>query len=489
MDKLCAHEFWGYTPALDLLSHAPASTSGRSVLVESGSAPEVSLLQYCCGDARHLLRTLLSHLDGGPKVAYRVHEKDIELLARHFLLLRILLDASRDCKERCETFVEIYGNVCLTEKGEDELCAYAAELEDWITSLNPSRFDSILAALDVSSLKYQEKDELLRVFRSWRKANKVNSIKLWEYRSRKLYGDRYDFRKNLIDWDYHMTLRTEEDAGATVEEGTSIIHFYHFRTWRLSGMAYAFRDRRYNVPNRTLLSTISSRLEQFKDRNLNAKGTGVTAYGYWGDAQNAPYLGMGTRCFDPAESARLFKKTNKQHEHTAVTVAMANLELLVRRFDARVAALAGGRPTCGVSFDVRREEGEGDGEEGWEYVAVTMDVSEPHRAALRALEGFSMHFTTGDPFRKVKRGPGIGACDVVCLGCKHAGDMPGWLGAVDAKAVVLVEDVANLVELTKEHKEAFSTKLKEMAAAQAWHPIESVEGRKQHCLHFEKLDE
>ena len=36
------------------------------------------------------------------------------------------------------------------------------------------------------------------------------------------YKTRYDFRLNLVDWDYQMNLK----------EYAPIIHFYHYREWR-----------------------------------------------------------------------------------------------------------------------------------------------------------------------------------------------------------------------------------------------------------------
>ena len=109
----------------------------------------------------------------------------------------------------------------------------------------------------------------------------MDLLKLWEYRCRKLYGDRYDFRRNLIDWDYHMNLKRMDEKqiqkklcdegkgnGSSGGEGgtPSIIHSQHFRTWRLSGIAYAFGDRNYIMPNRSILSSVKSHLEQYKDR-------------------------------------------------------------------------------------------------------------------------------------------------------------------------------------------------------------------------------
>ena len=151
-------------------------------------------------------------------VGIKIYEKDVELLARQLLLLLIALDAQVDLKERVELFLEVHGNLELTERGEKAVDSYARQLEDWITSLKPHTSSSLLRFFDVSELKYQEKDELLRVFKSWRATKAVNAQALWDYRARKFYGDRYDFRKNLMDWDYHMRL-----SGKGAKEDPNVI--------------------------------------------------------------------------------------------------------------------------------------------------------------------------------------------------------------------------------------------------------------------------
>ena len=40
---------------------------------------------------------------------------------------------------------------------------------------------------------------------------------------------------------------------------SSLIHFIHFRYWRLHGVAFEFRDSVYNFPNKTLLVAVNCR--------------------------------------------------------------------------------------------------------------------------------------------------------------------------------------------------------------------------------------
>ena len=68
-----------------------------------------------------------------------------------------------------------------------------------------------------------------------------------------------------IDWDYHMRLTPQSKAGLDPVTG-SIIHFYHFRRWRESGVAYELRDCKYCQPNRSLLTTAYGKRKEYKDR-------------------------------------------------------------------------------------------------------------------------------------------------------------------------------------------------------------------------------
>ena len=62
-----------------------------------------------------------------------------------------------------------------------------------------------------------------------------------EERLRGLYKERYDMRRNVLDWDYQMHLMPL----------ASIVHKLHFREWRQTGLAFELRDSAYAfAPNR-----------------------------------------------------------------------------------------------------------------------------------------------------------------------------------------------------------------------------------------------
>jgi dynein assembly factor 3 len=131
-------------------------------------------------------------------------------------------------------------------------------------------------------------------------------------RSRKYYDDRFDFRKNVVDWDYHMRV---EAAGA------GVIHFKHFLQWRLAGVGYPVREATYPAPNRTLVGYAAGRTKEFKDRNGEDNGRSVASRGFWGDILNSPYHAYGTMAEEPS----LFKVANRQHVKNAVEVSDFNV--------------------------------------------------------------------------------------------------------------------------------------------------------------------
>jgi dynein assembly factor 3 len=59
----------------------------------------------------------------------------------------------------------------------------------------------------LSLIKFKERDEMVEVLGSWRSKVEFNMEKNRDQRLRYHYKERYDFRKNLIDWDYQMGLR------------------------------------------------------------------------------------------------------------------------------------------------------------------------------------------------------------------------------------------------------------------------------------------
>lgn len=273
-----------------------------------------------------------------------VHEEEPEGLARHLLLLSILLDSSIPAKDRIQTLLEVHGNALVRQRTaeyvEERGRAIEALLVDLGSGTSPQEAAAnrsktgdeagacLASILDISMLKFQDRDRIVESLQKYRRQVDYDMVKAWDTRSRKFYGDRYDFRRNMIDWDYHMRLMACGTPSPGLDPSLgSIIHFHHFRHWRLHGVAYELRDSNYSHANRSMLSTAYGRTKEFKDgRSLKDVGRSVTAFGFWGDIQNPPYLSFGIFC---PEEPSMYSAANKQFTRTAVDVAEHNLESLL----------------------------------------------------------------------------------------------------------------------------------------------------------------
>eukprot|EP00983_Pelagomonas_calceolata_P083955 1156265-Pelagomonas_calceolata.AAC.2 len=117
MDALNAQQLHGFSPALDLIAIVESSLELKE---DTNRDAPLCLLQLAPYDPRHTVYTLsrcerhsISH--PGPIHMY-VYEEEPENLARHFLLLSVLLDSSLLPKERMEIFLELHSNAMLRER-------------------------------------------------------------------------------------------------------------------------------------------------------------------------------------------------------------------------------------------------------------------------------------------------------------------------------------------------------------------------------------
>jgi len=56
-------------------------------------------------------------------------------------------------------------------------------------------------------LKYKERDEIEDIFSSFLQAHQFDIEKLRDQRLRGLFKERYDHRRNLVDWDYNFYIK------------------------------------------------------------------------------------------------------------------------------------------------------------------------------------------------------------------------------------------------------------------------------------------
>lgn len=97
-----------------------------------------------------------------------------------------------------------------------------------------------------------------------------------------------------------------------------VVHYYHYKEWRLTGLAYEQRFSSYCEPNRTLAS--------YAEGKKKAERTSCLVRGYWGDIVISPYIALGIAC-DYPQADLLFKKANYKFIGHSVEIAEYNLNM------------------------------------------------------------------------------------------------------------------------------------------------------------------
>lgn len=336
-------QFWGNSPALDLLGEdpqasafgpaaAPTQLGGYSskqkdeeaneangFYQDAGSAegedepqprplPEgsdtINVLITAGADLRHVVKTLARRRrQDHRKVRFFLHESKHEVLARHLLFLQIINNQALPIRERMEVFLSLYGNTLVRERD----CAYVSDIApEFVEIVTDNSSHPLAAVVDLSQLKFKDRDVLQDVFKGWFRDVPFDVEALREQRCRGYYRARYDHRKNLMDYDYQTFIK--EVAG--------IIHWFHYKQFGHTGVAFETRLASYATPNRTLAS--------YNEAMDRTKGTTVMVRGFWGDIINSPYHAFCTRT-DAEVRHRLFKINSQQYRHTETDIAEYNL--------------------------------------------------------------------------------------------------------------------------------------------------------------------
>jgi len=84
------------------------------------------------------------------------------------------------------------------------------------------------------------------VFSSYMKEHQFDVEKLRDHRLRGHFKERYEHRRNLVDWDYNFG----------VKDFSKTVHLQEYRTWRMNGIGFMTRLANGTIPNRTLGSYI-----------------------------------------------------------------------------------------------------------------------------------------------------------------------------------------------------------------------------------------
>ena len=325
--------FWGYSASFDVLealvrrANVAGAGGGQDLSsVGSDDGEPIRVLLVHPGDIRHILTTVSrrqrhhgakSRLTPFRPIYFYLLENPLEVLSRSILLLEALNDYEVPIRQRAAIFLEIFGNCRVQDRTSRYIEQLGHELRAFIAACtgrgSSGRLDGIL---DLSLLKYREKDELEASFRNYSRSTAFDMDTLRDHRMRGLYEERYDSRKNLADWDYHQHFKSR----------ASIIHIKQFKEWRLSGTGFELGDQVYSEPNRTLLSYVEGVIKKGKD-----KGERKGVLGFWGDIVGGPFFSFGIDSDVPDKHAEgLYEILNKntgteQHRHHTVEIAMYNL--------------------------------------------------------------------------------------------------------------------------------------------------------------------
>ncbi|ETW08824.1 hypothetical protein H310_01331 [Aphanomyces invadans] len=310
--SLGTHGMWGFSPSFDLQEGVSELRGDSNQLeADASSTDPLCVLVVSPGDIRHVLTTIARSRRWKKRPLHiYLYEKSPECLARALLLLQVANDWEIPLRQRCNTFLEVFGNALVQERTAE----YIEEKAKQLVHLVCNESGHLADIVDLSHLKMKTRDALVEAFQSWHTSVPFNVERLRDQRLRHYYENRYDYRNNLIDWDYTMSLKKIQDA--------SVIHVRQFKEWRNTGVAFEFGDQKYTVPNRTMAT--------YTDAMKKGHGS-VSCRGYWLDIVVGPYIAFGVDCFRSNKFADgLFEIHNKgsgceQNRHNTTEVAVFNV--------------------------------------------------------------------------------------------------------------------------------------------------------------------
>ncbi|KAJ8601360.1 hypothetical protein CTAYLR_005006 [Chrysophaeum taylorii] len=451
VENIGQHALWGLSPASDVLAPLPTC-------VEDDPKVPIRVLLASPGDIRHILRTLSERR--GRAIRFYIHEPSVEVHARHLVLLRVALDVELPIKQRASAWLEIFGNSMIQERTERYVARLAEELVDLVTGTG----DSLTAdAVDLSCLKFRERDVLCDAFRAWR-TSPFPLKDLWDRRLRETLGLRYDSRDTAFDWDYRLGL---EPAGA------GIVHVRQYKNWRETGVAFEFGDQEYIKPNRTLATFSVAIMRSGKDRGQKRE-----VRGYWGDVVVGPYVAVGVEADTTHdENAELFFEIvdkghgTQRYRHNATEIAVYNVLSFLWRIETgrRYQTAAPHKVYSGLGADSVPDD------PGARARQARHQALERATSILDAFDGISIVPICGDldqALRKPYLGGGGGSFDVAFLGINatNAIESSALKALLKPGALIYAETAKYLLPLKKEQRTLFVRKIHAMATEMQYTP-------------------
>ena len=307
--------FWGVTPYINLFE------TEEELIKNTSIKDPVNILLSSSNDLRHFIYTIyklfVSKKEKGTEyrpINFYIHEDHLEVLCRDLLFLHLITDRNKSIVERTEMLMEIYGNCLLPSRTIDYINTTYKLLISFICKdkkSNPVYKDII----DLSCLTHKQIDSMQEIFSSYDSKYPYDIEKYRNDRVRYCLKDRYDYRKNLFDWDYNMN----------IQNFAPIIRLRFYIYWRENGIAFVMRVNQYKFPNRTLACYIEGKKKQNHDSCM--------VRGFWGDIVNSPYLGYGLELETRDEITYFYANNKIDYLRDSQDVTEYNLVKFLLRMD------------------------------------------------------------------------------------------------------------------------------------------------------------
>ena len=284
--------FWGVTPCINLVETEEEQIKNTSI------KDPFNILISNSNDLRHFIYTVyklfVSQKEKGIEhrpINFYIHEDHLEILCRDLLFIHLITDRNKSIIERVEMLMELYGNTLLPSRTIDYInIVYKLLISFICKDKNSSPIYKDL--LDLSCLTHKQIDSMQEIFSSYDSKYPYDIEKYRNDRVRYCMKDRYDYRKNLYDWDYNMN----------IQNFAPIIRLRYYIYWRENGIAFVMRINQYKFPNRTLACYIEGKKKVGHDSCM--------VRGFWGDIVNSPYIGYGLE-LETREEVTYFYANNK----------------------------------------------------------------------------------------------------------------------------------------------------------------------------------
>ena len=307
--------FWGVTPCVNLVE------TEEELLKNVSIKDSLNILVSNSNDLRHFIFTIyklfVAQKEKGAEhrpINFYIHEDHLEILCRDILFIHLITDRNKSIIERVEMLMELYGNTLLPSRTIDYINVVYKLLISFICKdkkSNPVYKDII----DLSCLTHKQIDSMQEIFSSYDSKFPYDIEKYRNDRVRYCMKDRYDYRKNLYDWDYNMN----------IQNFAPIIRLRYYIYWRENGIAFAMRINQYKFPNRTLACYIEGKKKEGRDSCM--------VRGFWGDIVNSPYLGYGLELETRDEITYFYANNKIDYLRDSQDVTEYNLVKFLLRMD------------------------------------------------------------------------------------------------------------------------------------------------------------